>query len=161
MDAHKVERADQPVGREWAWTRWEAEVPVPVRIVTIPESSSHTASSSSLSLSSSSSSSSSPPTPSQHQQHQQHQQKHDSIPQNKPLDTNSTTSTTMSHDAKRLAVECHVPPIEVVCKAVDTSYNEQPERMESIYNVRGVLVSAWHRVKIGGEGGERVEVVVH
>ncbi|KAJ3295805.1 hypothetical protein HDU79_008332 [Rhizoclosmatium sp. JEL0117] len=38
-------------------------------------------------------------------------------------------------------------PVEIVCKAVDTSYNEQPRDMESVYNVRGVLVSAWHRVK--------------
>ncbi|KAJ3104497.1 hypothetical protein HDU97_009110 [Phlyctochytrium planicorne] len=47
--------------------------------------------------------------------------------------------------------------VELVCKAVDTSYNEQPERMESVYNVRGVLVSAWHRVRVavGGQGEEK------
>ncbi|KAI8836105.1 Oxidoreductase, molybdopterin-binding domain-containing protein [Chytridium lagenaria] len=43
---------------------------------------------------------------------------------------------------------------EIVCKAVDTSYNEQPERMESVYNVRGVLVSAWHRVKVEAKKAE-------
>ncbi|KAI8617607.1 Oxidoreductase, molybdopterin-binding domain-containing protein [Chytriomyces sp. MP71] len=49
--------------------------------------------------------------------------------------------------------------VEIVCKAVDTSYNEQPERFDSTYNVRGVLVSAWHRVraaaKIEQDEGEK------
>lgn len=35
---------------------------------------------------------------------------------------------------------------EVVCKAVDSAYNTQPERVESIWNLRGVLNNAWHRV---------------
>ena len=38
-------------------------------------------------------------------------------------------------------------PIELVCKAVDSSYNAQPEGFAGIYNVRGVLVDAWHRIK--------------
>lgn len=37
---------------------------------------------------------------------------------------------------------------EVICKAVDSAYQAQPEGMEGIYNVRGVLVNAWHRVKV-------------
>lgn len=37
---------------------------------------------------------------------------------------------------------------EIVCKAVDSSYQSQPETFGSIYNVRGVLSNAWHRVKI-------------
>jgi sulfite oxidase len=38
--------------------------------------------------------------------------------------------------------------IELVCKAVDESYNTQPEGFEGVYNVRGVLVSAWQRIKM-------------
>ncbi|KAJ1550129.1 hypothetical protein HK096_008610, partial [Nowakowskiella sp. JEL0078] len=35
---------------------------------------------------------------------------------------------------------------EIVCKAIDSSYNVQPENMVGIYNQRGVLVNGWHRV---------------
>lgn len=35
---------------------------------------------------------------------------------------------------------------ELVCKAVDSSYQTQPERVESIWNLRGVLNNSWHRV---------------
>ena len=38
--------------------------------------------------------------------------------------------------------------LEIVCKAVDSSYQSQPETYGPIYNVRGVLSNAWHRVKI-------------
>ncbi|KAJ3118330.1 hypothetical protein HDU96_002487 [Phlyctochytrium bullatum] len=69
-DAQVLRRPGQPWGREWAWTQWEARVPVE-----------------------------------------------------------------------------REGEVEIVCKAVDGGYNEQPERMESVYNVRGVLVSAWHRVR--------------
>ncbi|KAI8813884.1 protein SUOX-1, isoform a [Cladochytrium replicatum] len=56
--------------------------------------------------------------------------------------------------------EAHVPvgqadagkEVEFVCKAVDESYNSQPESMVGIYNVRGVLVNGWHRVKVNLEG---------
>ncbi|KAJ3254848.1 hypothetical protein HDU77_003910 [Chytriomyces hyalinus] len=75
----KLRRPGQQQGREWAWTHWEANVPIP---------------------------------------------------------ENSLNGGKGS--------------VEIVCKAVDTSYNEQPEKMESVYNVRGVLVSAWHRVKVEG-----------
>ena len=34
-------------------------------------------------------------------------------------------------------------------KATDEAYNTQPETYDSIYNVRGNLVTAWHRVKSG------------
>ncbi|KAJ3196923.1 hypothetical protein HDU67_003905, partial [Dinochytrium kinnereticum] len=77
-DATVLRKPGQPKGREWAWTQWEAKVPV------------------------------------------------------------------SSEGA------------EIVCKAVDSSYNEQPERMESVYNVRGVLVSAWHRVRVEAKE-EKVE----
>jgi sulfite oxidase len=79
-DAQVLQKANQPRGREWAWTRWEAEVPV-----------------------------------------------------------DGFQKGNKAQDVKE---------VELVCKAVDTSYNEQPEKFESVYNVRGVLVSAWHRVKV-------------
>ena len=37
--------------------------------------------------------------------------------------------------------------IELVCKAVDSSYNVQPDSFQGIYNARGVLVNAWQRIK--------------
>jgi sulfite oxidase len=37
-------------------------------------------------------------------------------------------------------------PVELVCKAVDTSYNVQPDSFQGIYNRRGVLSNAWHRL---------------
>ncbi|KAJ3331935.1 hypothetical protein HDU76_001764 [Blyttiomyces sp. JEL0837] len=85
VDARIVERGLQPKGREWAWSKWEAELPV------------------------------------------------------------DTSKAVKGEDGGDVKV-----PLEVVCKAVDTSYNEQPEKIESVYNVRGVLVSAWHRVKVQG-----------
>lgn len=39
-------------------------------------------------------------------------------------------------------------PIEIICKAVDEAYNVQPDTMQPIFNVRGVLVNAWHRVQV-------------
>lgn len=49
----------------------------------------------------------------------------------------------------------------IVVKATDDAYNTQPETHSSIYNVRGNLATAWHRVRVclpprGGEG-ERME----
>lgn len=38
--------------------------------------------------------------------------------------------------------------VQLVCKAVDDSYNVQPESFEPIYNARGVLNNAWHRLNI-------------
>lgn len=75
--------AQQSRGKEWAWTHWEANVPIP---------------------------------------------------------------TTARSDSP-------VVPMEIVCKAIDTSYNEQPASFDATYNVRGVLASAWHRVKMEAEVG--------
>jgi sulfite oxidase len=36
----------------------------------------------------------------------------------------------------------------VVVKATDDAYNTQPESHSSIYNVRGNLATAWHRVRV-------------
>ena len=38
--------------------------------------------------------------------------------------------------------------VELICKAVDVSYNVQPDSVEGIWNLRGVLNNAWHRVKV-------------
>jgi hypothetical protein len=38
--------------------------------------------------------------------------------------------------------------VELVCKAVDDSYNVQPDTFGPIYNARGVLANAWHRVSV-------------
>lgn len=37
---------------------------------------------------------------------------------------------------------------ELVCKAVDTSYNVQPDTSGPIWNLRGCLSNAWHRVHV-------------
>lgn len=39
-------------------------------------------------------------------------------------------------------------PVEILCRAFDSSYNSQPERAETIWNVRGVVNNSWHRIKI-------------
>ncbi|XP_049588638.1 sulfite oxidase, mitochondrial [Syngnathus scovelli] len=38
--------------------------------------------------------------------------------------------------------------LDIVCKAVDNSYNMQPDTVAPIWNLRGVLSNAWHRVKV-------------
>ncbi|XP_068171400.1 sulfite oxidase, mitochondrial [Antennarius striatus] len=49
-------------------------------------------------------------------------------------------------------VTAPLPPdsqeLEIVCKAVDNSYNMQPDTVGPIWNLRGVLSNAWHRVKV-------------
>lgn len=35
-----------------------------------------------------------------------------------------------------------------MCKAVDDSYNVQPDTFKPIYNARGVLSNAWNRVEV-------------
>lgn len=49
-------------------------------------------------------------------------------------------------------VTAQLPPeaeeLEIVCKAVDNSYNMQPDTVPPIWNLRGVLSNAWHRVKV-------------
>lgn len=44
--------------------------------------------------------------------------------------------------------------IDLVCKAVDSGYNMQPDSFEGVYNARGVLSSAWQHssIKIGNVG---------
>ena len=38
--------------------------------------------------------------------------------------------------------------VEIVCKAVDSSHNQQPESAEGIWNIRGLIHNAWHRVTV-------------
>ncbi len=38
--------------------------------------------------------------------------------------------------------------IELICKAVDTSHNTQPDSIEGIWNLRGLIHNAWHRVHV-------------
>ncbi|XP_045468977.1 sulfite oxidase-like isoform X1 [Harmonia axyridis] len=38
--------------------------------------------------------------------------------------------------------------MEIIVKAVDSSYNTQPELFENIWNLRGVLNNAYHRIKV-------------
>ncbi|XP_024536233.1 sulfite oxidase isoform X1 [Selaginella moellendorffii] len=47
-----------------------------------------------------------------------------------------------------LTVELTNSPLEVVAKAVDAAANIQPEDVSSIWNLRGVLNTSWHRVKL-------------
>ncbi|XP_061583472.1 sulfite oxidase, mitochondrial [Cololabis saira] len=42
----------------------------------------------------------------------------------------------------------HAQELEIICKAVDSSYNMQPDTVPPIWNLRGVLSNAWHRVKV-------------
>ncbi|VAI86452.1 unnamed protein product [Triticum turgidum subsp. durum] len=42
-----------------------------------------------------------------------------------------------------------IPPnAEIVAKAVDSAANIQPEKVEDIWNLRGILNTSWHRIKI-------------
>ncbi|KAL3155577.1 hypothetical protein ABBQ38_010835 [Trebouxia sp. C0009 RCD-2024] len=42
----------------------------------------------------------------------------------------------------------HSGPLEVCCRAVDSSYNTQPDTVAPIWNMRGIVNNAWHRVKV-------------
>jgi sulfite oxidase len=37
---------------------------------------------------------------------------------------------------------------ELICRAVDTGYNVQPELELPLWNLRGILNNAWHRVPV-------------
>lgn len=46
--------------------------------------------------------------------------------------------------------KCH-QSMELCCKAIDDSYNVQPDTAPPIWNLRGCLSNAWHRVNISRE----------
>jgi len=37
---------------------------------------------------------------------------------------------------------------EIICKATDAAYNTQPEQGRSVWNIRGICNSSWHRVPV-------------
>ena len=41
---------------------------------------------------------------------------------------------------------CH--ELTILCKAVDSSQNSQPESYKGTWNVRGLLSNAWHKVTV-------------
>jgi sulfite oxidase len=52
-------------------------------------------------------------------------------------------------------MEAEVPPtvdqkceLSIWVKATDSSYNTQPEEFAPIWNLRGVLSNAWHRITV-------------
>ena len=47
--------------------------------------------------------------------------------------------------------ENHNGSVEICCKAVDSSYNTQPENVGPIWNLRGVLNNSWHRISVSVE----------
>ncbi|KAI9915808.1 hypothetical protein PsorP6_007201 [Peronosclerospora sorghi] len=52
-------------------------------------------------------------------------------------------------------LDVEVPPgtktLHIICKAVDTSYNVQPDTIPPIWNLRGMLNNAWHHVYVSVE----------
>ncbi|KAE8626481.1 hypothetical protein XENTR_v10006639 [Xenopus tropicalis] len=42
----------------------------------------------------------------------------------------------------------NISDFTIICKAVDSSYNVQPDTVAPIWNLRGVLNNAWHRVHV-------------
>jgi sulfite oxidase len=38
--------------------------------------------------------------------------------------------------------------LQLVVKAIDSQYNNQPERVDAIWNLRGVLTNNWHKVNV-------------
>lgn len=48
----------------------------------------------------------------------------------------------------KVPVNADTSQVEIVCRAVDYSGNVQPENVEHVWNLRGVLNNAWHRVKV-------------
>ena len=38
--------------------------------------------------------------------------------------------------------------VNLMCKATDAAYNNQPERAEPIWNIRGLNNNSWHRVHL-------------
>ncbi|XP_050506196.1 sulfite oxidase-like [Diabrotica virgifera virgifera] len=46
-----------------------------------------------------------------------------------------------------IPVDANLKSVEIWAKAVDSSYNTQPENVENIWNLRGVLSNAYHKVR--------------
>ena len=50
--------------------------------------------------------------------------------------------------------EDHRGKLDICCKAVDSSYNTQPDSVSAIWNLRGVLNNSWNHVNIQMESSE-------
>ncbi|KAH8906452.1 hypothetical protein BR93DRAFT_880040 [Coniochaeta sp. PMI_546] len=61
-----------------------------------------------------------------------------------PLPDSSSSSSSTAAGRQEKEKHC----AELVVKATDDSYNTQPGDHKAIYNVRGNLATAWHRVKV-------------
>jgi len=48
----------------------------------------------------------------------------------------------------KFPIPSNVDKVDIVCKAVDSSYNVQPEFVAPLWNLRGVLVNSWHHVRL-------------
>ncbi|XP_074641752.1 sulfite oxidase-like [Tubulanus polymorphus] len=42
----------------------------------------------------------------------------------------------------------HKGKLNIIAKAIDTSYNTQPDSIEGIWNLRGLINNAWHRINV-------------
>ena len=42
-------------------------------------------------------------------------------------------------------------PLRLVCRAVDESYNVQPDKPEALWNLRGILNNSWHRISVAAD----------
>ncbi|KEH15836.1 Mo-co oxidoreductase dimerization domain protein [Medicago truncatula] len=42
----------------------------------------------------------------------------------------------------------HKQNTEIIAKAVDSAGNVQPEKVEDIWNLRGILNTSWHRIQL-------------
>ena len=101
--------SDQPHGKAWAWTLWEATIPLPDSF------------------------------------------KEYARRYAKPLDATAMVAKTRSAVAAATPGSGPVRTplaLEIVCKATDTACNSQPETVDGIWNLRGILNNAWHRVTV-------------
>ena len=104
--------------RSWGWTLWTAEVPVPAPAAAAAACS--------------------------------------SAPSAAAPSVDSATATAQSGAATSAISQTSdsspsLPPaqprqLELVCKAVDSSYNVQPDTPSGIWNFRGLMNNTWHRV---------------
>ena len=101
---------DQPPGKAWAWTLWEATIPLPDTFRAYARLNAEPLGGADAAL----------------RRTQSAQAK--AAPGSGPVRTPLT--------------------LEIVCKATDTSCNSQPESLEGIWNLRGILNNAWHRVTV-------------
>ncbi|ELU04165.1 hypothetical protein CAPTEDRAFT_17949 [Capitella teleta] len=38
--------------------------------------------------------------------------------------------------------------MSIACRAIDSSHNSQPEKLESVWNIRGLINNAWHHINL-------------